>query len=84
MQEIRIRGTTKIRFECFPLAQPQWLGLRPDFLSSLLALMNFMRLSLMKAAHEDVGGAPWQEIRVAPTFSAHVRLGERGAPVLVL
>jgi hypothetical protein len=30
----------------------------PDFLSSLLALANFMRLSLMKAAHADIGGAP--------------------------
>jgi hypothetical protein len=30
----------------------------PDFLSSLLALSNFMRLSLMKAAHADVGGDP--------------------------
>jgi hypothetical protein len=29
-----------------------------DFLSSLLALANFMRLSLMKAAHAAVGGAP--------------------------
>jgi hypothetical protein len=27
-----------------------------------------MRLSLMKAAHADVGGAPWQEIRVAHRF----------------
>jgi hypothetical protein len=33
------------------------VGLPPDFLSSLLALANFMRLSLMKAAHADVGGA---------------------------
>src|ERR1700691_4114618 len=30
----------------------------PDFLSSLLALAHFMRLSLLKAAHADVGGAP--------------------------
>jgi hypothetical protein len=29
----------------------------PDFLSTLLALANFMRLSLMKAAHAAVGGA---------------------------
>jgi hypothetical protein len=27
-----------------------------------------MRLSLMEAAHADVGGAPWQEIRVAHLF----------------
>jgi hypothetical protein len=30
----------------------------PDFLSSLLVLAHFMRLSLMKAAHAGVGGAP--------------------------
>jgi hypothetical protein len=30
----------------------------PDFLCSLLALGHFMRLSSMKAAHADLGGAP--------------------------
>ena len=30
----------------------------PDFLSRLVALANFMRLSLMKAAHAGLGGAP--------------------------
>jgi hypothetical protein len=30
----------------------------PDFLWSLLALAHFMRLSLNKAAHAGVGGAP--------------------------
>jgi hypothetical protein len=30
----------------------------PDFLSNFLALANLMRLSLMKAAHTGVGGAP--------------------------
>jgi hypothetical protein len=34
----------------------QW-GLRPDFLSSLLALANFMPLSLMKAAYANLVGA---------------------------
>jgi len=43
-------------------------GLPPDFLSSLLALAIFLRLSIMKAAHVGVGGAPWQEIRVARLF----------------
>jgi hypothetical protein len=43
---------------------PNWTGApgsperTPDFLLSLLALANFMRLSLMKAAHAGVGGAP--------------------------
>ena len=34
------------------------LSVHPDFLSNSLALTNFMRLSLMKAAHAVVGGAP--------------------------
>jgi hypothetical protein len=29
----------------------------PEFLSRLVALANFMRLSLMKAAHVDLSGA---------------------------
>jgi hypothetical protein len=45
-----------------------FVGLPPDFLYTLLALANSMRLSLMKAARADVGGAPWQEIRVAHRF----------------
>ena len=44
------------------------VGLPPDFLYTLLASANPMRLSLMKAAHADVGSAPWQEIRVAHRF----------------
>jgi hypothetical protein len=30
----------------------------PDFLCNLLAFAHFMRLSLTKAAHAEVGGAP--------------------------
>jgi hypothetical protein len=36
----------------------------PDFLSKLLALTIFMRLSLRKAAHTAMSSAAWQEIRV--------------------
>jgi hypothetical protein len=36
----------------------------PDFLLILVALANFMRLSLLKAAHAVVSSAAWQEIRV--------------------
>jgi hypothetical protein len=36
----------------------------PDFLLMLVALANFMRLSLRKAAHAIVSSATWQEIRV--------------------
>ena len=36
----------------------------PDFLLILVALSNFMRLSLLKAAHAVLSSAAWQEIRV--------------------
>ena len=36
----------------------------PDFLWNLLALANFMLLSLLKAAHAAMSGAAWQETRV--------------------
>jgi hypothetical protein len=38
----------------------------PDFLWNLLALMHFMRLSSMKAAHAAVAWCRVQEIRVKP------------------
>jgi hypothetical protein len=37
----------------------------PDFLLISVALSNFMRLSLLKAAHAVVSSAAWQEIRVS-------------------
>jgi hypothetical protein len=40
-----------------------------------------MRLSLMKAAHADAGGTPWQEIRVAHRFQPMYAEGEHGVPV---
>jgi hypothetical protein len=36
----------------------------PDFLLNLVALANFMRLSLLKGAHVALSYAAWQEIRV--------------------
>jgi hypothetical protein len=36
----------------------------PDFLLVLVASANFMRLSLLKAAHAVVSSAAWQEILV--------------------
>jgi hypothetical protein len=36
----------------------------PDFLLNLMALANFMRLSLLKGAHAALSSAAWQEIRV--------------------
>jgi hypothetical protein len=40
----------------------------PDFLRRLVALIHFMRLSLMKGAHVDISGIAWQEIGVKPAF----------------
>jgi len=85
-----VRGPKMIRFKCFSLTcrgfagryRKSYGGASPDFLWRLLALANFMRLSLMKAAHADLFGAMCRKSGVAPSFSAHVRLGERGAPVL--
>ena len=39
-----------------------------------------MRLSLMKAAHVDLGGTPWQEIRVAHRFRPTYALANMGHP----
>jgi hypothetical protein len=36
----------------------------PGFLLKLVALANFMRLSLLKGAHVALSCAAWQEIRV--------------------
>src|SRR5882757_417655 len=53
------------------------LSVHPDFLSSSLALTNFMRLSLMKAASASVGGAPCRKSgtmgrkRILPMLSFH-------------
>jgi hypothetical protein len=62
---------------------PVWTGAprspkrTPDFLSTLMALTNFMRLSLMKAAHAAVGWRPvaenpgtWDENGLFPLLSA--------------
>ena len=46
-------------------------GLPTDFLWSLLALVNFMRLSLLKAAHAVMSGAAYRKSKVR----------EHGAPV---
>ena len=60
----------------------------PDFLSSLLALVYFMRLSLMKAAQAALGGAPcrksgpWDENDggFAPHQSFYLRFEVRCTP----
>jgi hypothetical protein len=45
-----------------------WVPHCPDFLRRLVALIHFMRLSLMKGAHADLSSAAWQEIGVKPFF----------------
>jgi hypothetical protein len=49
-----------------------FVGLRPDFLLSLVALANLMRLSLLKAAHVDVGECHIAGNPGRPSCSAHV------------
>jgi hypothetical protein len=44
----------------------------PRISCEVLALMNFMRLPLMKAAHVPVGWCRVQEIRVSSSFSRAV------------
>jgi hypothetical protein len=59
----------------------------PDFLSSFLALVNLMRLSLLKAAPTVVGWSHVQEIRVAylPRLAvgAYVGRKRRAEPTIV-
>ena len=62
-------GFSRIKWRCritFPgmvrgTADP---SASPDFLLKLVALANFMRLSLLKGAHVALSCAAWQEIRV--------------------
>jgi hypothetical protein len=49
-------------------------GLPPDFLSNFLALANFMRLSLMKAAHANMVGAAYRKSG-SPVFFGPRTLG---------
>ena len=60
------------------------MGLTPDFLRSLVAPAHFMRLSLKESRIRGRVQCSVQEIRAAPSFSAQVRRGEPGAPVLFL
>ena len=52
----------------------------PYFLSSLLALVKFMRLSLLKAAQAVVSSAVWQEIRVRQFCLSIVFRVSKGCP----
>jgi hypothetical protein len=45
-----------------------WVPHCPDFLWRLAALIDSMRLSLMKGAHPDLSSTAWQEIGVKPSF----------------
>jgi hypothetical protein len=56
-------------------------GLPPDFLLRPVALMICMRFSLRRAAHVVVASSCEVGNPLRPSFSSHVRWGERGAPV---
>jgi hypothetical protein len=53
----------------------------PDFLWSLLALANLMRLSLLKAAHAVMSGAAYRKSGSPIVFNPCTRKREHGAPV---
>ena len=58
-------GSIHFRFRARQLSSPKLAcAASPDFLSRLVALANFMRLSLRKAAYAAMSSAAWQEIRV--------------------
>ncbi len=66
------------------MGAPQIPPLRsPEFLSRLAALANFMRLSLMKAAHVDLSDVAKQEFGYA-TVGMTSLFGGRGMEVLDL
>ena len=52
----------------------------PDFLWILVESANFMRLSLMKAAHVAVSQSRWQEIRVRSGRMTNFRLAQISVP----
>src|SRR5271168_3396724 len=67
-----VRGVSRtwVEHDLFPMLSPPvhtYLqekkkdGLPPDFLWSLLALANLMRLSLLKAAHAVLSGAAYRK-----------------------
>src|ERR1700691_4098311 len=71
---------SKARFEGIQQMR-SWVA-TPDFLCSLVAPAHFMRLSLKKAAYAVASSAAYRKSAYAPSFSAQVRSGEHGAPVL--
>jgi hypothetical protein len=56
-------------------------GLPPDFLWSLVALANLMRLPLLKAAYVDMAGAAYRKSGSPISFNPCTRKREHGAPV---
>jgi hypothetical protein len=57
-----------VSFAVFGVPYDRWVPHCPDFLWRLVALIDSMRLSLMKGAHADLSGTAWQEIGVKPGF----------------
>jgi hypothetical protein len=57
-------------------------GLPPDFLWSLVALTNLMRLSLLKAAHAVMSGAAYRKSGSPHLLQPmYAKVREHGAPV---
>ena len=84
--DFRVHGLKTTFFKCFHYRSTPYVqeekkeGLPPDFLWSLVALANLMRLSLLKAAHAVMSGAGYR--KSGPSYSTHVRGSrEHGTPV---
>jgi hypothetical protein len=65
-----VRGNITVCFHCFSSraqhlspsrSKKRLLGLLADFLWGLVGSRNFMRLSLQKAAHANMGGAAYRK-----------------------
>ena len=55
-------GSRAVEFETFSVPlECRTYGASPDFLWTLVALANFMRLSLLKAAHAVLDGATYRK-----------------------
>ena len=86
--DFRVHGLKTIIFQCFHhrlhllTGRKKKDGLPPDFLWSFVALANFMRLSLLKAARRGHVRCSVQEIRVAHLVQPmYAKVREHGAPV---
>jgi hypothetical protein len=81
--DFRVHGLNMTFFQCFhhrssPSYRKEKGGLPPDFLWSLVALANFTRLSLLKAAHAVMSGAAYRKSGSPVLFNPCTLVRTRG------